>query len=281
MSLINIIIILQLSHSLFIIYHNLIITWARDGHNNHKNIISVTHCIGPASCVFSKDTDFIYAWDACEWWEKDSILNVYKEKNRNEFVNIGLIHFSDEACGLFSQLVWSLGQNFDAWSTAPINTPHPLKMGFSNSLINIRHFWYLKYSRGGTNSHIFLLQHKWVQCQIFFTFYLHTHLLFWRSWIDPVMKHLGVFTFRITSARHQAPGTRPDLGWGYKGLYFRIVTFQFSPRPWRACEVWAARSGTWYIWDIYTTGAFASKGDEAIKSKKSYNTYLLYIQHNI
>ena len=129
------------------------------------------------------------------------------------YLNIGLIHFSDEACGLFSQLVWSLGQNFDAWSTAPINTPHPLKMGFSNSLINIRHFWYLKYSRGGTNSHIFLLQHKWVQCQIFFTFYLHTHLLFWRSWIDPVMKHLGVFTFRITSARHQAPGqARPWVG---------------------------------------------------------------------
>ena len=232
--------------------------------------ISVTHCIGPASCVFSKDTDFIYAWDACEWWEKDSILNVYKEKNRNEFVNIGLIHFLDEACGLFSQLVWSLGQNFDAWSTAPINTPHPLKMGFSNSLINIRHFWYLKYSRGGTNSHIFLLQHKWVQCQIFFTFYLHTHLLFWRSWIDPVMKHLGVFTFRITSARHQAPGTRPGptLG-GVTKVYIFALSHSNFPRG------HDGRVRTWYIWDIYTTGAFASKGDEAIKSIKPYIIHII------
>ena len=60
MSLINIIIILQLSHSLFIIYHNLIITWARDGHNNHKNIISVTHIALAQPPVFSPKIQILF-----------------------------------------------------------------------------------------------------------------------------------------------------------------------------------------------------------------------------
>ena len=175
--------------------------------------------------------DFIYVWDACEWWEKDLILNVYKVKNPNEVVNIDLIHFSNEACGLFSLPVWSLGQNFDASSTAPINTPHPPEMGFSNSLINIRHFWYLKYSRGGTNSHIFYCNTNGFSVKYF--------LRFTRTHTPPVLKIVdrsGNETFgsihiqeNLSSAPGTRPGPDPTLG-GVTKVYIFALSHSNFPR---------------------------------------------------
>ena len=159
------------------------------------------------------------------------ILNVYKDKNPNEVVNIDLIHFSNEACGLFSLPVWSLGQNFDASSTAPINTPHPPEMGFSNSLINIRHFWYLKYSRGGTNSHIFYCNTNGFSVKYF--------LRCTRTHTPPVQKIVdrsGNETFgsihiqeNLSSAPGTRPGPDPTLG-GVTKVYIFALSHSNFPR---------------------------------------------------
>ena len=115
---------------------------------------------------------------------------------------------------------------------------------------------------------------------IFYDLPAHTHLLFWRSWIDPVMKHLGVFTFRRTSARRQAPGQARTRPWvGLQRFIFSHCHIPIFPAA--MTGVWSV-SGTWYIWDIYTTGAFASIRTYTYISNQAQTHFssFIFITHN-
>ena len=124
----------------------------------------------------------------------------------------------------------------------------------------------------------FLLQHKWVQCQIFFTIYPHTHT-------PPVLKIVdrsGNETFgsihiqeNLSSAPGTRPGPDPTLG-GVTKVYIFALSHSNFPRG------HDGRVRTWYIWDIYTTGAFASIRTYTYLSNQAQTHFssFIFIPHN-